>query len=228
MEDALKKAHEQDKAGPDSQRFVIEEQVRSRIASDLHDGLGVKLSAAKMRLSTKYENASHPQTEELLRDVFLLLDEIHRELRNSLFQLSPSALQDGDLQQALERFMAMLTESCQLDVCVDVDENVNSLAAETASQVFRIVQELVNNTLKHADARSVSLSCWLRNDEIILEYTDDGRGFDLAGIQSESGKKSYGLRSIIDRAKLLRGELSFESKPGDGVYFRFTAPANRA
>jgi len=228
MEDELKSTQEHQTAEPDSLRFIIEEQVRSRIASDLHDGLGVKLSAAKMRLSAKYENASHPQTEELLRDVFQLLDEIHRELRNSLFQLSPSALQDGDLQQALERFMAMLTDSCQLDVCVDVDENVSSLAGETASQVFRIVQELVNNTLKHADARSVSLFCWLRNDEIVLEYTDDGKGFDLVGIQSESAKKSYGLKSIIDRAKSLRGELSFESRPGEGVYFRFSAPANKA
>lgn len=201
----------------------IEELVRRGLAHDLHDGLGVKISTARMHLSSRYESSTNVEVQDCVRDCLNLLDEIHQELRSLLTQLAPAALMDGNLADALQALIRKIEAAGQLEFTCDWGEELNELNPETATQLYRIIQELLNNTIKHSQAQHVSLSIWVRQTSLELEYTDDGNGFDPEKVSFER-KNSFGLTSIRGRVQRLHGTATFESTPGEGMTFYLSLP----
>jgi signal transduction histidine kinase len=199
--------------------------VRMRIAHDLHDGLGVKITSARMALSSRYETSTLPEVRSCVTDCLNALNEIHSELRLILAQLAPADLIHGRLGYAIHSLIRKIGEHNHLAFDCDLDENINSIKPEVSIQIYRIVQELVHNTIKHAQAKFVTLSIWLRASSLEFEYTDDGNGFDPDAVSSK-GSQSIGISSIRERSKRINGICRFDSRPMEGMSFYLSVPVS--
>lgn len=198
-----------------------QEKERSRIAEDLHDGLGHNLSVLKMNLSLLnsqlQEKAPDENVLNVLQNSQHLLDETTTEVRNISRNLTPNLLYDFGLQKAINNLVRRLQEGKSLAVhfeAIGLPED-RRLSHKIEITVYRIVQEFLNNTVKYANASEVTIQLALQNTDLMLIYEDDGIGFDPATIRE--GLSGIGLRNIEARARLLGGNANIDSSPGHGV-----------
>ena len=189
-----------------------EEKERSRIAKDLHDGVNGDLSAIKHRLS-KYQN----QTGIDLSEAIGMVDESCDEVRAISHNLLPPALEKYSLRESLADYFMNLNEIRKEQLSfqyVGDDFNFSKTAEVT---IFRIVQELVTNSLKHAEASDILVQLTSFEDTIQLTIEDDGKGFDKDEIKT----LGLGLANVKSRVEYLNGELDVQSGK-DGTYFNIT------
>jgi signal transduction histidine kinase len=211
----LEQEREQQRTG-----VIIEtqEQERKRIAQDLHDELGTALSTIKLYLSRW---KTQPDEDIPVRSE-ALLDEAIYELRAILLNLTPRTLEEEGYAAAVQELAFRVNQSgyCQVDFYEHDLEG--RLSREQATALYRISQELLNNTLKHARARQVTIQAMYRNQHIVFTYEDDGTGFDTS--QSSEG---YGLQNIQARTEWLKGTFHLESHRGRGTWATIEFPAMR-
>jgi len=185
-----------------------EEKERTRIAKDLHDSLGQMLAALKMNLN------SLPTTSDG-KDQFAkttqILDDTITEMRSISHAMMPESLVKNGLAKALMD-ISNHVEANQTKVNV-VAENWKGWNTTGEYVLYRIVQELLNNTLKHANAKNVNIELNQFDDEINLIYEDDGKGFDIGSIKSNG----IGLQNMNNRISSINGHIEFDSKPGVGA-----------
>jgi len=193
-----------------------EEQERTRLAKDLHDGLGGMLSGIKYSLNTMKENlimtADNTQAFERSMD---MLDSSIKEMRRVAHNMMPEALVKFGLDTALKDFSNDINKSGALQVSYQSIGLENAdIEQITAITVYRIVQELLHNTMKHAAARSAIVQVAKSNGQITITVEDDGKGFD-AGILTQP--KGIGWSNIQSRVEYLKGKLDIQSEPGKGT-----------
>jgi two-component system, NarL family, sensor kinase len=184
-----------------------EEKERLRIANDLHDSLGGLLTSAKAQLSPMRAPSDSPQRAAEL------LDQAAAELRRISHGLMPRALSLLGLPGALEDLAAQIREN-GLDCQLQLIGQSASLPATQAAMLFRIAQELVNNALKHAQARRILLQLIQHEGELCLIVEDDGRGFEL---EQARQLNTLGLGSLDSRVKYLHGDMDIDTAPGRGT-----------
>lgn len=198
-----------------------QELERSRMAKDLHDGLGGILSGVKLSLGAMKGNIilSEDNTRLFAR-VLDQLDHSINEMRRVAHNMMPEALVKLGLQQAIQDYCDGLNESIQLHFKVQFHGLEKRLDAATEIVVYRIVQELLNNVVKHAEATSVLVQIMRHDNNLNITIEDNGKGFDVNG----SYKKSDGLSNVRSRVDYLKGQLDFQSTPGKGtsVHIDFT------
>lgn len=197
------------------------EDERKRIARELHDEMGQQLAALRMEASVlrahaRGERPPAPEQFQLLLD---RIDQLAGGVRALVKQLRPPAL-DGGLAAALEWLAAEFTQATGVPCRLQVDTAADGLAADTATQVFRLVQESLTNVRRHAGAAQVDLALQRADGQWRLAITDDGAGFDPTADRS-----GHGLLGMEERARLLGGTLDIDSRPGGGttVRLRFEA-----
>jgi len=200
-----------------------QEQERKRIAEDLHDSLGHLLSTVKLNLQTLPAN-QRPLAENSLQ----LLNQASSEIRNITFDLMPRTLEEAGLVPALQELASKVANSGTIQVGLNVHGFENfTLEKQAQFNIYRIVQEALNNIAKHAGATHVSVLFEQRPDDVTVIIEDDGRGFDpdLAG-QSHSRHSGMGLVSMRERAAQFDGSVQIESAPGQGttVFVRIPTP----
>ncbi|HEU4718579.1 MAG TPA: tetratricopeptide repeat protein, partial [Bacteroidia bacterium] len=185
-----------------------QEQERKRIAEDLHDSLGHLLSTVKLHLQT-FPDAQKPVAEQSL----LLLNQASEEIQNITFNLMPRTLEEGGLVPALNELANKVTRAGRVKVLLHV-HNMERFVLEKQSQfnIYRIVQEAVNNILKHAEASEINIQLVGQNDHISIMIEDDGKGFDPG--EKKSGR---GLKNIVTRSLWLKGSINIDSSPGRGT-----------
>jgi two-component system, NarL family, sensor kinase len=184
-----------------------EEKERTRIAKDLHDSLGQMLAALKMNLNSLNGSNSNDQFKKTTQ----ILDDTIAEMRSISHAMMPESLVKNGLAQALMDISNHVeTNQTKVDVSVDNWKGWNTTGEYV---LYRIVQELLNNTLKHADAKNVHIELNQFEDEINLIYEDDGKGFDLSAIKSDG----IGLANMNNRISSINGHIAFDSKPGIGT-----------
>lgn len=193
----------------------IEEDERRSIALELHDGIGQVLTALINHLRHTPEDTAGAVT--LAQSA---LDEVRRMSR----ALRPSVLDDLGLVAALTWLARTSAEASGLDVRLDAPESCPPLDPETETVVFRVVQEALNNAVKHAGATRVRVTVQCRRSELRVTVADDGHGFD-ADARVAAGDSGFGLRGMRDRAELFGGRLDIRSAPGDGSAIVLTLPA---
>ena len=142
-----------------------------------------------------------------------LLDEVRRLARG----LRPSVLDDLGLAAALERDTADYTRACGISVDVYAPDLAARLPAEVETALYRIAQEALTNVLKHAAAKAVSLVVQRESSGVHLTVEDDGRGFDNDALLQAPAGKGLGLLDIRERAALLNGSVTLESRQGSGT-----------
>lgn len=193
-----------------------EEQERTRLAKDLHDGLGGMLSGIKFSLSTVKGNlVMTPDNAQAFERSIDMLDSSIKEMRRVAHNMMPEALVKFGLDTALKDFCLHITQTGVLKVnyqSIDVETlHINQTIAITA---YRIVQELLNNTIKHATAQTAIVQLSKVDNVLNITVEDDGKGFDASTLQGTPG---IGWSNIQNRVTFLNGRLDIQSEPGKGT-----------
>lgn len=189
-----------------------EEKERQRFSKDLHDGLGPLLSSAKMSVSALNSADMSEQNKEIIRNVNYVVDEAIRSLREISANLSPYVLNDFGLSRAISNFINKLPRG---EMRIVFETNLKNERFDTDIEVilYRVVCELINNSLKHSGAARVDLSLHYQQGQIRIRYKDNGCGFD----PDKVGQKGMGISNIFSRISSLKGEVSIDSYPGAGM-----------
>lgn len=190
-----------------------EEGERKRIAMELHDGLGQLLSAAKLNVSV-LEDVATGEDREAFDNAGLLIDQSIDDLRQISHNLMPSALIRLGLLPALNDMASKINSGRQVKVSVTAQGIEQRLPENFEIALYRVVQESVNNILKHANAANILIRLLKNGEAIDLEITDDGRGMDTG---SEIKGKGIGWDDIRSRVSMFNGKMRLYSRPGEGT-----------
>ena len=201
-----------------------QEEERKRISRDLHDDIGTKLSALKLFISSLELKAHAIHNEEIVslaQNSEQFIGEVVKDLRTLLINLSPTVLEDFGYTNAVEGLANKINETKLIRFDLNVFGFKKRLQKDYELALYRITQELINNILKHADAKNISLQTGQRDEKIVLLIEDDGKGFDV-----NIHKDGYGLKNLETRTKLLNGKMVIESVPGKGTITHIEIPYN--
>jgi signal transduction histidine kinase len=202
--------------------MTMQEMERKRIATELHDSIGQSLSALGFGVGVALDAARGGDTRlacDMLEKLAPQVKETIAEVRRIAMDLCPATLDDlgivGTLSWFFREFRA-IHPGLSLLTEVDLDERDVATALRTA--VFRVVQEAMNNVVKHARATEIHIRLWRGESDILLEVADNGRGFDaLEKSRPEMSAPSMGLKGMRDRVEFSGGRFRLESEPGKGT-----------
>lgn len=195
------------------------ETERSRMSSDLHDELGPVLSVIKFQLDTLEMN--DPSEDEILNNACKQIDEVIERLRSIARNLMPTSLSRKGLLPAIEEFVSM-TNQADLIVLQYQCELTSTLEPHKSINVFRIVQELIQNTLRHSKATEALLQMKEEKGKLLMYYKDNGIGFDYLSVLE--GSSGLGLQNIKSRIEIMGGELHLESQKLIGTSYFISIP----
>lgn len=198
-------------------------QERKRIGQELHDSLGHLLSLAGLHASVLYKkkDITELKRKELLESLMKSIDDAFDEVRNISHNLAPSLLSERGLNGALKSISDRVNQSTKLSMSFDtfgLDGSLDNLIENT---LFRTIQEIVNNTIKHAGASKLFIQIAQGPNEITLMAEDDGKGFNFNEIKEHS---SYGLSHMKSRIENLKGTMFIDSNPGRGTIISILIP----
>lgn len=207
-------------------RLLAVERMRTRIATDLHDAVGADLS----RISLMAEAAQHDlaaqtaQAQTVLADVAQSARDAVREMSDIVWALKPGRDDLAQVVMRLQGFAADLVRSANSSFRVETNVELESLALqpEACRELYLLLKEALNNALRHAAARVITLEIRAVGRGLQLELRDDGRGFDPA--QRQPSRGGHGLGSLEVRAARLGGRLAIDSAPGQGTRIRLELP----
>jgi signal transduction histidine kinase len=201
---------------------ATQEEERKRISRDLHDDVGTKLSALKLFLSSLKNNAQkkqYQQVDQLASNSEQLINDTIKDVREMLLNLSPGILEEFGYTSAIEGLINKINQTNTIHFHLSVFGIKGKLRNEYELALYRITQELINNVLKHSDAKNVSLQMGYRDEKIIIMVEDDGKGFDM-----NQHKDGYGLKNLEARTKLLNGNMKIDSQTGKGTSVLIEVP----
>ena len=205
--------------------IIGQEKERQRIAVDLHDSLGGLLSAVKLQFDNIRLKLNGHFHADQYQHATRLLDTAVEEVRNISRNLQPGALRELGLVSALKDLINRFEGEAYPDIFFqyyNIDEKLDDM---TALSIYRIIQELINNTIKHAGADEILIQLTTEGDDIVIEYEDDGKGFDPEKLVT---KKGMGVENIQSRINYLKGSLSFNSRENEGVSYLIRIPYTKA
>lgn len=196
--------------------FKGEEQERTRMAKDLHDGLGGLLSGIKYALTSMKGNfLMTPENNQALERSMDMLDSSIKEMRRVAHNMMPEALVKFGLDTALKDFCNDINQIAVLKVTYQSIILANAPPDQTTSiAIYRIVQELVHNSMKHAAARTAIVQLSITDGKISITVEDDGKGFDTSILKHSKG---IGWSNIQSRVDFLNGKMDVQSGPGKGT-----------
>ncbi len=209
---------------------ALEEEVRKRLACDLHDGPAQLLSAIIMSIQfTKQILTRTPEKLDKLRAELKELEPLAtkalHQIRTMLFDLRPVILETQGLAPALESYVKRLRLANDFAVSLEVKDFSERLDAKAEAAIFSIVQEAVSNARKHAHASHLELGIARHNGNLVVTIRDDGQGFDVARMDKSYDQcGSLGLLNMRERAEMLNGEFSIESAVGQGTLVKLIVP----
>jgi signal transduction histidine kinase len=193
-----------------------EEKARQAIARDLHDGLGPLLSSIKMIISAADVEKIDPDNRKIIEKSCEAADEAILTLKEISNHLSPHLLKNYGLTKALERFARQLAENRPVKFSMDTNIEGKRYFYDLEINLYRIITELMNNSLQHGDPGMINLKIFEKSSFIRVEYTDDGKGFNLDEIYAESPQRGMGIENIRSRVKSLDGYLYIDTAPDNG------------
>ncbi len=230
--DITERKHAEEELRDLSGRIIeAQEAERLRVARELHDGVNQVLASAKMRLRKVQEIATelNPAAREILARCHRLIAQALEDNRRIAYNLRPSDLDELGLVAACQNFCEELRSRTPLQVTYSATRLRQRLAAAVELNLFRIVQEAVNNVEKHARAKTVRVQILHKADTMILQIRDDGRGFDARTLKAGRGKwQGNGLSNIHQRAMSVGGTCAVESVPNKGTVITVRVPLRNA
>jgi len=201
-----------------------QENERNRIALELHDSVGQKLLLIKNHLVNKIRNSEPDGSGKSLTAVSSLAGELIHEIRNIIYNLRPQHLDQLGLTTAIETMLEKVSESSDINFHINIDNIDDLLSKGDEISFYRIVQECLNNIVKHSQASDAYINIKKETDSMLLEISDNGTGFNT---DNNTGKIGIGLTGIRERARLLGSELNISSSPGSGTVISLEYKVNK-
>jgi two-component system sensor histidine kinase UhpB len=211
-----------------SERSInAQEEERRKIALTLHDETGQALSMLIIHLEQL--ESQIPATEEAIRSRLKSARQLAKgslaDLRKIVYGLRPTILDDLGLVPAIRWYARTNLEEAGISAQVQSEGEIEPLAPELKSTLFRIAQEAINNVVRHSQAKSARIALNRNDREIRLEIEDDGRGFDVATAAEQAlQSQRLGLLGIQERAELVGGKVKLDSIPGKGTRLQVNVP----
>ncbi len=199
------------------QLIQSQEQERQRIAAELHDSVGQDLLIIKNKLL--FESETEVKSSGV-KDVIEYISTSLKNVREISRNLRPIQLDQLGLTAALESMLETIAESSRMNFTIRIVDINNTLTKENEINLFRIVQECLNNILKHSGATDVVVEIKKENKILSVIIHDNGIGINL----SNEPQRGFGMSSMKERAHILRGELHIDSRQGEGTKIRLTVP----
>jgi len=202
----------------------IQEQDRQRIARDLHDTSLQNLTHLihKIELSSLYIDQDTIKAKLELSIINNTLKKTIDEIRNTIFDLRPMTFDDLGFKAALERLISNINENQMYMIDADIDD-VSCEKSVVLVSIYRVVQECLNNIVKHANAEKIFFSCKNEDGKCMITIQDDGIGFDE---EKPLEGKHFGLSLMKERIKLINGKINISSKVQQGTSIQIEVPLN--
>ncbi len=192
------------------------ENERKRIAYDLHDSLGPVLSSVKLNINSI--EALSDEDRAIIARAGQHIDDVITNMRSISYNLLPIALERKGLYEALKEFIEHTTTRTRFPIQLMLKTTVD-IPQHKQIHVFRMLQEIIHNAIKHANAKNLYIVIGYEEGHVIIITKDDGDGFDATRIKETS--KGLGLKSIESRADILNSQMLLESVPGKGTTYFF-------
>jgi signal transduction histidine kinase len=205
-------------------RLEIQEETFKTLSQEIHDNIGQALSFIKLSINT-IDVAEQETAKEKLVESKQLLTKVIQDLRDLSRTLNPDFINEIGLVQAIDQQVVFLNKSGLYKVDLQVNGSAEKYPLQNELVVFRIVQELLNNIVKHADAHAITIVMDYQLEQLAITVTDDGKGFDTLALQAETNT-GLGLRNMVNRMQLIKGAIDINSSPGNGTQAFISVPKN--
>jgi len=199
------------------------EAERKRVALELHDETIQTLVALLIRLKVAQRNPTKAGSPQFLDELRSEIAEAAEGVRRMAAALRPPELDALGVGAAIESHARVLSESTRLSIRVEVESGEQVLSQDVQLALYRIVQEALSNTLRHAEAQRATVRMQHKSGSIVVEIEDDGTGFDVLEVMA-SDQRGFGLFGILERAAYAGGRAEFDSRPGEGTRVIATFP----
>jgi len=202
-----------------------QEEERRRIARDIHDGPAQNIASLviKTEIVEKLLKRGNIHIEDELKDIKTQLRAVLKEIRGIMYDLRPISLDEVGLIPTIERMAADMSYEKNIAIEIKKISDYPILNSLNKLIVYRIVQESLNNIIKHSGAKNVVIRMDVRKDSINGSVSDDGKGFDADSFM-EAKDKSFGLSSMKERAEIAHGSITIKSVVGKGTKIMFSIP----
>ncbi len=202
-----------------------QENERRRIASELHDSLGQNLLIIKNRALMGMKAKTDNMQCEQLKEISLAASTAITEVRRTSYDLHPYQLERLGLTKTIRSILNNIDNSCEINFNESLDDIDGLLSKENEINVYRIVQECINNIVKHSEADSADVKIKKNEKNIRIDIVDYGKGFDINSIHAEHDPaKGFGIRNISRRVNIVNGTLKINSSVNVGTYINITIP----
>ncbi|MCL4638204.1 MULTISPECIES: sensor histidine kinase [Olivibacter] len=201
-----------------------QEEERKRIAMNIHDGIGQMLTSLKFQTAS-IDLSKTKETEQKLLDINKLIKDIIQEVRIVTFNLKPPVLSDYGLVAGLKNLVQEIDKlSNNRLIFENITDFQQRLSPKVENNIYRIVQEAVNNAIKYANSPTVLVSLEHNTDELVLTIKDTGVGFESKSTDLFHADYGHGFLNMQERATYINGKLLIESKPGLGTIIKLFVP----
>ena len=194
-----------------------EEKERKRFAKDLHDGLGPLLSTVKMSVSSLSQLEHDKATDEIVKNTEMVINEAIKSLKEISDNLSPHVLDNFGLLRALRNFTNKINATKAIHIKLESNLSNERFENDIEVVLYRVVCELINNTIKHAKAKKININLIKDGKSLTIAYKDNGKGFNKKKLLEQPGNSGMGFSNIFSRINSLKGEISIESDQGKGT-----------
>ncbi|WLT33463.1 PAS domain-containing protein [Geothrix sp. PMB-07] len=202
-----------------------QELERKRIAAELHDHLGQKLLLVKNHMLLASRAAQQGESAVDLDEALALVTEALQDVREISHSLRPHLIDELGLSKSIESMVRRLARSSQLAATMDIEPVDRLLAKDAEINLYRIAQESLNNVVKHADAKAVTVVLRRTGHSVLLRVVDDGCGFEVEALTRGAERHaSFGLMIMAERANMMGGEFELKSDPGLGTTLSVILP----
>ncbi|MCI2229311.1 ATP-binding protein [Polaribacter sp. MSW13] len=194
--------------------ILTQEKERERIAKDLHDDISSKLNIINLNTNLlKDGGLTLEESINIHNDILEATGKTLESARKIAYNLLPPILVEFGLKDAIEELADSFNNSRKINIEYSINYPNKLLIPQNELHLFRITQELINNSVRHGKANNSTITISYKNNQLIFNYTDNGVGFNSESIKS---KKGLGMKNIESRVSLLNGTYSTESKTGKG------------
>lgn len=202
----------------------VQEKERHRIARDLHDSSLQNLThlVHKIELSSMYIDEDPIKAKLELATVNKTLKSVIQEIRNTIFDLRPMSIDDLGLKESLERLVDKMRQNSKLEIDSNI-EDINYNNSLVLINIFRIVEECLNNAIKHSNGTKVFFQIRRKNNDCVIIVSDNGKSFNTENVLSKENGH-FGLGILKERVEILSGTIDIDSKPRQGTNIRIVIP----
>jgi len=202
-----------------AEAVLTEEQERRRAAVEIHESIGQLIGMVKIKLGVlKKDSGTTDALKKKIEEILTYIEQTIRDIRSVSYDLSPPILYEMGLEAALKSFIGKIREKYDVNIEFTDDHQEKNLDTPTRIHLFRCIQELIFNIIRHAQAGHVKISVCRDNDEIQIRVEDDGIGFDSSRLTFHPDTSSgFGLFSVRERMMHLGGHFEIHSEPGRGT-----------